>query len=108
MISPTGGLWNRGLIDGLLRDRSGLAGTAEYRWLISSALDASLFIDESAVAGAWFSGLAPDSFRASVGVGLRFYRRGLPRYWDDAPQAGLQLAFSRGQGVRLLLTAAVF
>jgi len=108
MISPTGALWNRGLLDGLLRDRSGVAGTAEYRWLISSALDASLFIDESAVASAWFAGLAPDAFRTSVGVGLRFYRRGLPRYWDDSPEGGLQLAFSRGQGVRLLLTAAAF
>jgi hypothetical protein len=108
MISPTGGLWNRGLIDGLIRDRSGVAGTAEYRWLISSALDAALFIDESAVAGAWFAGLAPDSFRASVGAGLRFYRRGFPRYWDDSLQNGIQVAFSRGQGVRLLLTAAAF
>ena len=108
MISPTGGLWNRGLIDGLLRDRSGLAGTVEYRWLISSALDAALFVDESAVAGAWFAGLAPDSFRTSVGVGLRFYRRGLPRYWDDAMQSGVQVAFSRGPGVRLMLTAAAF
>ena len=76
--------------------------------LISSALDASLFIDESAVASAWFAGLAPDAFRTSVGVGLRFYRRGFPRYWDESLQNGVQLAFSRGMGVRLLLTAAVF
>ena len=87
MISPTGALWNRGLPDGLLRDRSGLAGTAEYRWLISSALDAALFVDESAVASAWFAGLAPEDFRTSVGVGLRFYRRGFARYWEDAAPA---------------------
>ena len=37
MISPCGALGIRGLPDGLLRDRSGLVGTAEYRWLISSA-----------------------------------------------------------------------
>ena len=45
MISPTGANGIRGLPDGLLRDRSGLVGTAEYRWLISSAIDASLFVD---------------------------------------------------------------
>ena len=108
MISPTGGMWNRGLPDGLLRDRSGVAGTAEYRWLISSALDAALFVDESAVASGWFAGLAPEDFHTSVGIGLRLYRRGYPRYWDDSLQQGLQVAFSRGQGIRILLTAAAF
>jgi len=108
MISPTGGMWNRGLPDGLLRDRSGVAGTAEYRWLISSVMDAALFVDESAVASAWFAGLAPEDFRTSVGVGVRYYRRGSARYWDSPLQRGLQLAYSRGQGVRVLLNAAMF
>jgi hypothetical protein len=108
MISPTGGMWNRGLPDGLLRDRSGVAGTAEYRWLISSAIDAALFVDESAVASAWFAGLAPEDFRTSVGVGVRYYQRGSARYWESPLQRGLQLAYSRTQGIRVLLNAAMF
>jgi len=108
MISPTGALWNRGLPDGLLRDRSGVAGTAEYRWLISSAIDASLFVDESAVASAWFAGLAPEDFRTSVGVGVRYYRPGSARYWDYPLQQGVQIAFARQQGIRVLLTATAF
>jgi hypothetical protein len=108
MISPTGGMWNRGLPDGLLRDRSGVAGTAEYRWLISSAIDASLFVDESAVASAWFAGLAPEDFRTSVGVGVRYYRPGSARYWDYPLQQGVQIAFARQQGIRVLLTATAF
>ena len=101
-------LWNRGLPDGLLRDRSGVAGTAEYRWLISSAIDASLFVDESAVASAWFAGLAPEDFRTSVGVGVRYYRPGSARYWDYPLQQGVQVAFARQQGIRVLLTATAF
>jgi hypothetical protein len=108
MISPTGGFWNRGFPDGLFRDRSGVVATVEYRWLISSALDMSVFVDEGAVAGPWFSGLQRDNFRTSVGAGLRMYRRGLPRYWTDSMQQGVQIAYGRGQGIRIMLQAAAF
>jgi hypothetical protein len=107
LISPCGALGMRGLPDGLLRDRSGMVGTAEYRWLISSGIDASLFVDEGAVAGPWFSGLVIDNFRTTVGVGLRFYRQDRARYWEDATTQGLQVAWSPGR-IRLLLTAALF
>ena len=108
MVSPSGANGIRGLPDGLLRDRSGLVGTAEYRWLISSAIDASLFVDSGAVAGPWFAGLSPADFRTSVGVGLRFYGRGNARYWQESASQGVQVAYARGQGVRLILTLAMF
>ena len=108
MVSPTGGNGIRGLPDGLLRDRSGLVGTAEYRWLISSALDASLFVDSGAVAGPWFAGLSPEDFRTSVGVGLRLYGRARARYWQESASQGVQVAYARGQGVRLMLTMPLF
>ena len=107
LVSPTGVLWMRGLPEGLLRDRSGAVATLEYRWLISSALDASLFVDEGATAGAWFAGLAPGDFRTSVGLGLRMHRPG-PRDWEDRLEQGVQVAYSRGYGVRILLSAAKF
>ena len=108
LISPCGATGMRGLPDGLLRDRSGMVGTAEYRWLISSGIDASLFLDEGAVADAWFAGLAPRDFHTTVGAGLRFYRQIRARYWEDPNGPGLQLAWAPGRDVRLLLTAALF
>jgi len=108
LISPTGGMGIRGLPDGLLRDRSGLVGTAEYRWLISSGLDATLFVDEGAVAGRWFAGLEGEDFHTSVGAGLRFYAGTLPRYWEETASQGVQIAYAPGRSIRLLLTAALF
>jgi hypothetical protein len=108
LVSPTGVAGIRGLPDGLLRDRSGFVGTAEYRWLISSAIDASLFVDSGAVAGPWFAGLAPDDIRTSVGLGLRFYGRSLARYWEETASQGVQFAYARGQGLRIMLSVALF
>jgi hypothetical protein len=109
MISPCGANGIRGLPDGLLRDRSGMVGTAEYRWLIASAIDASLFVDEGAVAGPWFRDLRATDFHTSIGAGLRFFSRDQPRYWEQtASRQGLQVAWAPGNSVRLLLTAALF
>jgi hypothetical protein len=109
LISPCGGAGLRGLPDGLLRDRSGLVGTAEYRWLISSAIDASLFVDEGAVAGPWFASLRLPNFHTSIGAGLRFFPSDRPRYWEQtASRQGIQVAWTPGDSVRLLLTAALF
>jgi hypothetical protein len=108
LVSPCGATGMRGLPDGLLRDRSGLVGTAEYRWLISSNIDATLFVDRGAVAGPWFAGIAPEDFHTSIGAGLRFYGSGLPRYWEEKLTQGVQVAYARGRGIRLMLTAAVF
>jgi hypothetical protein len=109
MISPCGAFGLRGLPDGFLRDRSGMVGTAEYRWLISSAIDASLFVDEGAVAGPWFAGLTGEDFHTSVGAGLRFYPADQPRYWNQiSGRQGIQVAYAPGHSIRLLLTAALF
>jgi hypothetical protein len=108
LVSPSGANGIRGLPEGLLRGRSGFVGTAEYRWLISSAIDASLFVDSGAVAGRWFAGLAPDDIRTSVGVGLRFYGRGLAQYWEERAAQGVQVAYARGQGLRIMLSIALF
>ncbi|HEY5449985.1 MAG TPA: hypothetical protein VIQ54_14620, partial [Polyangia bacterium] len=108
LISPTGGMGIRGLPDGLLRDRSGLVGTAEYRWLISSGLDATLFVDEGAVGGPWFAGLEGEDFHTSVGAGLRFYAGTVPRYWEETASQGVQIAYAPGRSIRVLLTAALF
>jgi len=109
LISPSGASGLRGLPDGFLRDRSGMVGTAEYRWLISSALDASLFVDEGAVAGPWFAGLRGHDFHTTVGAGLRFYTYDQPRYWEQAVHhQGVQIAYEPGRSIRLLLTAALF
>jgi len=108
LVSPSGINGIRGLYDGQLRGRSGLVGTAEYRWLISSAIDASLFVDSGAVAGRWFAGLAAENFHTSVGFGLRFYGRGLARYWEESPAQGVQVAYGHENGVRIMLTLALF
>jgi hypothetical protein len=109
MISPCGALGLRGLPDGFLRDRSGLVGTVEYRWLISAAIDASLFVDEGGVAGPWFSGLEGEDFHTTVGAGLRFFPRDEPRYWEQTvSHQGIQIAYSPGRSIRVLLTAALF
>src|SRR5262249_21986653 len=94
LISPCGALGLLGLPDGFLRDRSGMVGTAEYRWLVGTSLDASLFVDEGAVAGRWFDGLDRENFHTSVGVGLRFFPQDQPRYWDQVvSHQGLQVAY---------------
>ena len=79
-------LWNRGLPDGLLRDRSGVAGTAEYRWLISSAHRRRAVRRRERGGQRLVRGPRARRLPHQVGVGLRFYRRGHPRYWEDAPE----------------------
>ena len=48
------------------------------------------------------------NFRTSVGVGLRFYGNANARYWQESASQGVQVAYARGQGVRLMLTLALF
>lgn len=85
-----------------------MVGTVEYRWLISHRLDASLFVDSGAVAGPWFDGLRPSHFFPSVGAGLRIYQGTPEAHWEAALDYGVQIAYSRESGVRLLLAAAAF
>jgi hypothetical protein len=108
LVSPTGSAGMRGFPDGRLRDRSGLVGTIEYRWLIAHRLDASLFVDQGAVAQSWFSGLRLASFFPSVGVGVRRFETRTGQYWRGDVDLGVQLAYSPEAGARLLLSAAGF
>jgi len=107
LISPSGVAGMRGFPDGRFRGESGLVGTAEYRWYISSYLDASLFTDLGTVAGHAFSGLSWDRWFPSFGVGLRFFKT-LGPYWEAVAQDGVQIAYAPEGGIRLLLSMAGF
>ena len=109
LVSPTGAAGMRGFPLGRFRDRSGIVGTLEWRWLVSSSIDASLFTDAGTVAGPWFEGLRWNNVFPSFGAGLRFFNLKDARYWTAEPGFGIQVAYApQGTGVRLLLTAAAF
>ena len=42
------------------------------------------------------------------GAGLRFYELGQPRYWEERDAWGVQIAYGRENGFRLLLSLAAF
>jgi hypothetical protein len=110
LISPTGAGGMRGFALGRFRDRSGIVATAEWRWLVTSAVDASLFTDAGTVAGSWFSGLGWQNVYPDFGVGLRIFRLKDPPYWSAEPHYGLQVAYAPEPEVnlRLLLSVAGF
>jgi hypothetical protein len=107
LVSPSGWMGMRGYPDGRFRGYSGVNGTVEYRWLIAHRLDASVFVDDGAVAGRWFEGLRLRSFFPSGGVGLRMFEVD-HRYWDKSVAHSVQLAYGPESGVRFLLSAAAF
>ena len=109
LVSPTGAAGMRGFPLGRFRDRSGIVGTLEWRWLVTSSIDASLFTDAGTVAGPWFEGLRFENVFPSFGAGLRFFNLKDARYWTAEPGFGIQVAYApAGTGVRLLLSAAAF
>ena len=109
LVSPTGATGMRGFPAGRFRDRSGVVGTVEWRWLVASPIDASLFADAGTVAGPWFSGFRWANVFPSFGAGLRFFSLKDARYWSAEPAFGIQVAYApQGSGVRLLLSAAAF
>jgi hypothetical protein len=110
LISPSGATGMRGFPVGRFRDRSGIVGTVEWRWLVSSLVDASLFTDAGTVAGPWFAGLRWGNVFPSFGAGLRLFKLEDPRYWKaEPPLFGIQIAYAPEEpSVRLLLTAAAF
>jgi hypothetical protein len=110
LVSPTGAAGMRGFPAGRFRDRSGIVGTVEWRWLVNSSIDASLFADAGTVAGPWFAGLRWTNVFPDVGAGLRFFSLSEdPRYWKAEPQYGIQVAYAPDESnVRLLLNVAAF
>ena len=108
MISAAGLNTMRGFPEGRFRDRSAVVGTAEWRWLVSSRIDASLFTDVGAVAGPWFAGINRSSLYTSVGAGLRFYELAEPQHWQAGGAWGAQVAYAPESGFRLMVSAAAF
>jgi hypothetical protein len=106
VVSGENGL--RGYPFGRFRGQSGIVASAEHRWLISSRLDASVFVDAGTVAGPHFEGLISD-FQpfSSFGVGLSWHRHTSP-HWTAVPTGGFQLAYAPGHSIRLLLSLAAF
>jgi hypothetical protein len=107
LVMPSGSAGMRGFLEGRFRDASGIVATAEYRWYISSYLDASLFTDWGTVAGRNFQGLGSSQWFPTYGLGLRWFKTQGP-YWEAAPRGGFQLAYGQGYGLRFLLTMASF
>lgn len=107
LVTPSGRTGMRGFAEGRFRGESGLVGTAEYRWYISTYLDATLFVDVGTVAGPRFAGLDWQRWFPSYGVGLRFHDP-RPVYWESPVVDGIQVAYSPEAGVRFLLALAAF
>ncbi len=107
LVSPSGQAGMRGFAEGRLRGESGLVGTAEYRWYISSYLDASLFTDLGTVAGRGFSGIVWDRWFPTFGLGFRLFKTQGP-YWEATARSGFQLAYAPDGGFRILLSMAGF
>jgi outer membrane protein assembly factor BamA len=107
LFFPSGRFDMRGFADGRFRGQSGLVGTLEYRWYISTYLDASLFTDVGTVAGPRFAGLDARHWFPSYGVGLRYYSPS-GAYWEARPETGVQVAYAPDGGIRLLLRVAAF
>jgi hypothetical protein len=105
---PAGMAGMRAFPFGRFRDRSSVIGTIEYRWLVAYRLDASLFVDNGAVAGPWFSGLKVDNFFPGGGIGLRYYSSATDRYWLSPANSGIQVAYAPESGLRLVLALAAF
>jgi outer membrane protein assembly factor BamA len=107
LVVPSGLYDMRGFPSGRWHGDSGLFGSAEYRWYISSSLDATLFTDAGTVAGPRFSNIDWNRWLPSFGFGFRYYR---PQgaYWDARAEDGIQIAYAPQGGFRLLLSMAAF
>jgi hypothetical protein len=108
LIVPSGYAGMRGFPDGRFRGRTGVVGTAEYRWYIASRLDATLFSDLGTVSeGQSFARFRADRWFPTFGVGLRLYQLGGP-HWKGKVVGGVEFAYAPDSGPRLLLAVAPF
>lgn len=107
LIIPSGLTEMRGFPDGRLRGHSALVGSTEYRWYISSYLDATLFVDVGTVAGPKFSQVDWTRLFPSFGLGFRLYA---PQgtYWEAPAVDGIQIAYAPEEGFRALISMAAF
>jgi hypothetical protein len=95
----------RGFADGRFRGHAGLVATAEYRWYVSSYLDAALFSDVGTVARPAFTDVAWNRWFPSFGLAFRLFKTKGP-YWEATAASGVQLAYAPDGGLRLLLSMA--
>lgn len=108
LISPAGDTGMRGFPDGRFRGRSGLVGTAEYRWYISSYLDATLFTDVGTVANRAFSDIDWARWFPTFGVGFRLLKTPNGPYWAAEARDEIQFAYAPDNGLRVLLSVSAF
>jgi hypothetical protein len=108
LVSPAGAAGMRAFADGRLRGPSGAVATAEYRWYLSSRLDASLFVDAGTVSqGPRLADLAGARWFPDVGLGLRYYDSSGP-HWKWPPLGGVEVAYAPGEGARVLFSLAPY
>jgi hypothetical protein len=107
LVAPAGDAGMRGFPDGRFRGESGLIGTAEYRWYISSYLDATVFSDVGTVAGRAFSGIDWGRWFPTFGVGFRLFKTYGP-YWDAIARDEVQFAYAPDSGFRMILAMTAF
>lgn len=100
LLAPNSTDGLRGLATGRLRGRSALVFTLEYRWLVAPLVDAAFFVDYGGAFERRFDELSLDRLSPSVGIALLGYHaRHEDRFWE-----GVQLAWAKDEGVRLLLS----
>jgi hypothetical protein len=98
LLSPSGLQGLRGVARGRLRGPSELIATLEYRWLLSPALDAILFVDRGNAFGRRFEGLSWSGTFTTAGVGVVMLSHQSVDLRASVPVVTLQLAFERDDG----------
>jgi hypothetical protein len=107
LVVAAGMLGMRGFPEGRFRGQSGVVGSAEYRYYILAALDASVFADLGTVAGPWFEDIRWNRWFPDFGLGLRFVPWSGP-HWETIPSTGVQFVYAPDNGFRLIFSLAAF
>ncbi len=105
LMEPGGTDGLRGISEGRLRGHSKLVGSLEYRWLLGSWIDASVFTELGGAFGPGFEDLSTDGLIPDVGLAVRYVRHDSRHYyWRGVPTTGLQLAWAPDEGIHLLFS----
>jgi hypothetical protein len=105
LMSPGGSRGIRAVPGGRLRGHSMMIGSAEYRWLLGSWIDAGVFVDVGGAFGRHFEDFSTDRLVPGGGIALRYVRHESRfYYWRAVPVAGFQLAWGPQDGFRLLFS----
>lgn len=95
LLSPSGLQGLRGVARGRLRGPTELVATVEYRWLLSPALDAILFVDRGNAFGRRFDGLSWSRTFTTAGFGVMLLSHRSVDLRASVPVVTLQVAFER-------------